>query len=67
MNFNQATRDRNTIDQADEVELKKSNRVNITTLLSRNKKRQSKEKAETYIFVGLASALVIISGILISL
>ena len=67
MNFDQVTSNKNTIDQINEVELEKSNRVNITALLSRKKKQQSKEKAETYIFVGLASALVIISGILISL
>ena len=67
MDFEQATSNKNTIDQINEVELGRSNRVNFTTLLSRNKKQQSKEKAETYIFVGLAGALVIISGILISL
>ena len=55
------------IDQINEGEVEKSTKVNITNLLSRNEKQHSKEKMETYIFVGLASALVIISGIIISL
>ena len=45
----------------------KSTRVNINTLISRYKKEKAKEKTETLIFVGLATVLVVISGIIISL
>ena len=44
-----------------------SKRVNINTLISRYKKEKAKEKTETYIFVGLACTLVIISGIIVTL
>jgi len=42
-------------------------RVNINTLIARYKKERAKERTETLIFVSLATVLVIISGIIISL
>ena len=45
----------------------KSKSVNMRNLLNRYKKERAKERTETVIFVGLACALVIISGLIISL
>ena len=58
----------NTIDNISAIRTKTtSKRVNINTLISRYKKEKAKEKTETYIFVGLACTLVIISGIIVTL
>ena len=58
----------NTIDNISVIRTKTtSKRVNINTLISRYKKEKAKEKTDTYIFVGLACTLVVISGILVSL
>ena len=42
-------------------------RININNLISRYKKEKAKEKKETIIFVGLACALILVSGIIVSL
>ena len=42
-------------------------RVNINDLIFKYKKEKAKEKIETFIFVGLACVLVVISGIIVSL
>ena len=44
-----------------------SSRVNMSSLIARFKKEKAKEKKETMLFVGLACALVVISGIIVSL
>ena len=68
MNDKQAKVSVNTIDHISVTRLKStSERVNINTLISRYKKEKAKEKTDTYIFVGLACTLVVISGILVSL
>jgi len=45
----------------------KSKTVNMRNLLNRYKKERAKEKTETAIFVSLAFALLVISGLIISL
>lgn len=45
----------------------KSKSVNMRNLLNRYKKERAKEKIETTIFVSLTLALLVISGIIISL
>ena len=58
----------NTIDHISVTRTKTTSKmVNINTLISRYKKEKAKEKTDTYIFVGLACTLVVISGILVSL
>lgn len=44
-----------------------SKRVNMRNLLNRYKKERAKERIETTIFVSLAVALLVISGLIISL
>ena len=51
----------------DTIQAKTSGKVNMKNLISRYKKQKAKEKTETFIFVGLACALVVVSGIIISL
>tara|TARA_B110000196_G_C20600120_1_gene410403 strand:- start:187 stop:396 length:210 start_codon:yes stop_codon:yes gene_type:complete len=46
---------------------KSSGKVNMKNLIQRYKREKAKERAETYIFVGLACALIVISGLIISL
>ena len=68
MNPKQARVSENTIDHISVTKTKATlKRVNINTLISRYKKEKAKEKTDTYIFVGLACTLVVISGILVSL
>ena len=68
MNFKKLRVSENTIDHISVTKSKStSGRVNINTLISRYKKEKAKEKTDTYIFVGLACVLVVISGILVSL
>ena len=68
MNSKQARVSENTIDHISVTRSKAtSSRVNINTLITRYKKEKAKEKTDTYIFVGLACTLVVISGILVSL
>ena len=68
MNFKKLRVGENTIDHISVTKSKStSGRVNINTLISRYKKEKAKEKIDTYIFVGLACTLVIVSGILVSL
>ena len=68
MNHKQAKVSENTIDHISVTRSEStSERVNINTLISRYKKEKAKEKTDTYIFVGLACTLVVISGILVSL
>ena len=71
MNFKQATDSDDSEDRVDHISPTKSKipseRVNINALITRYKKEKAKEKTETFIFVGLACGLVIISGILVSL
>ena len=69
MNFNPATDDsKESIDHINTFKKKTSSRrVNINALITRYKKEKAKEKTETFIFVCLACALVVISGILVSL
>ena len=68
MNLKQALGKENTVELITETKSKpESARVNINTLISRYKKEKAKEKTETYIFVGLACTLVIISGIIVTL
>ena len=45
----------------------KPSRVNMNSLVTRFKKEKAKERKETIIFVSLACALVIISGVIVSL
>lgn len=49
------------------VEPVSDKRININNLISRYKKEKAKEKKETIIFVGLACALILVSGIIVSL
>ena len=44
-----------------------SPKLNMDKLILRYRKEKAKEKTETLIFVGLACALVVISGIIVSL
>ena len=68
MNLKQTKVSENTIDHISATKSRAtSRRVNINTLITRYKKEKAKEKTETYIFVGLACTLVIISGIIVTL
>ena len=68
MNFNQSSESESTINRVGSVgSSKASPKLNIDKLISRYKKEKAKEKTETFIFVGLACALIVISGILVSL
>ena len=68
MNFNQPSESGSTINRVGSAESSKtSSKLNIDKLILRYKKEKAKEKTETFIFVGLACALVVISGILVSL
>ena len=68
MNLNYVPNSTDDVDQSKEIERKSAPRsVNMDKLISRYKKERAKEKTETFIFVGLACALVVISGILVSL
>ena len=46
---------------------KKPNKVDINHLLNRVRKEKKKEKIEGYIFLGLISSIILVSGIIISL
>ena len=56
-----------SMSQYNNVEPMPEKRVNINNLISRYKKEKAKEKTETFIFVGLACALILVSGIIVSL
>ena len=56
-----------TMGQHNNVKPLPEKRVNISNLISRYKKEKAKEKTETFIFVGLACALILVSGIIVSL
>ena len=65
MNLKQATTSENSVEQINISAEGSSQKVNINNLISRYKKEKAKEKTETFIFVGLACALIIVSGILL--
>ena len=69
MKSQQTSNNRNTgtMGQHNNVEPVQEKRVNINNLISRYKKEKAKEKTETFIFVGLACALILVSGIIVSL
>ena len=67
MNLKQATTSENSVEQISMSAEGSSQKVNINNLISRYKKEKAKEKTETFIFVGLACALIIVSGIIVSL
>ena len=68
MNFNQSSENGSTINKIGLSKLSKvSPNLNIDKLILRYRKEKAKEKTETLIFVGLACALVVISGIIVSL
>ena len=70
MKSQQATTRNNTMtagQRHNSVETTPEGRVNINNLISRYKKEKAKEKTETFIFVGLACALILVSGIIVSL
>ena len=69
MKSQQTANNRNTVTmgQHSKVEPFPEKRVNINNLISRYKKEKAKEKTETYIFVGLACALILVSGVIVSL
>jgi len=67
MNVKQATSNENSVDQIDMNLGTPPQKVNINNLISRHKKEKAREKTETFIFVGLACALIIVSGIIVSL
>ena len=56
-----------SMSQYNKVESMPEKRVNISHLISRYKKEKAKEKTETVIFVGLACALILVTGIIVSL
>ena len=69
MKSQQTANNRNTMTmgQYNNVKTLPEKRVNISNLISRYKKERAKEKTETFIFVGLAFALILVSGIIVSL
>ena len=69
MKSQQAANSRNTMTmgQYNNVKTLPGKRVNISNLISRYKKERAKEKTETFIFVGLACALILVAGIIVSL
>ena len=69
MKSQQTANSRNTvtIGQYNSVKPLPEKRVNINSLISRYKKEKAKEKTETFIFVGLACALILVAGIIVSL
>ena len=69
MKSQQTANSRNTVTmgQYNNVKPLPEKRVNINNLISRYKKEKAKEKTETFIFVGLACALILVSGIIVSL
>ena len=69
MKLQQEITDKNSIslNRDSNAEASSEKRININNLISRYKKEKSREKAETIIFVGLACALILVSGIIISL
>lgn len=69
MKSEQIANSRNTVTmgQHNNVEPLPEKRVNINNLISRYKKEKAREKTETFIFVGLACALILVSGIIVSL
>lgn len=46
---------------------KKNRRVNIKEIISRYKREKAKEKKETIVFFSLTTALLLVSGVIISL
>ena len=69
MKLQQEITDKNSIsmNRHSNAEASSEKRININNLISRYKKEKAKERAETIIFVGLACALILVSGIIISL
>ena len=69
MKSQQTTTNKSSIsmNQYSSAEVSSEKRVNINNLISRYKKEKAKERKETIIFVGLACALILVSGIIISL
>ena len=69
MKSQQTTTNKSSIsmNQYSSAEASSEKRVNINNLISRYKKEKAKERKETIIFVGLACALILVSGIIISL
>ena len=67
MNSDQARASENSVDKVITDRPKvSSKKVYINKLISRHNKERAKEKIETLVFVGLACALVIVSGIVVS-
>ena len=69
MKLQQEITDKNSIsmNHQSNAEASSEKRININNLISRYKKEKAREKTETIIFVGLACALILVSGIIISL
>ena len=69
MKLQQEITDKNSIsmNRQSNAEASSEKRININNLISRYKKEKAKEKTETFIFVGLACALILVSGIIVSL
>ena len=69
MKLQQEITDKNSIsmNRHSNAEASSEKRININNLISRYKKEKAREKTETIIFVGLACALILVSGIIISL
>ena len=65
MKLQQEITDKNSIsmNRQSNAEASSEKRININNLISRYKKEKAKEKKETIIFVGLACALILVSGI----
>ena len=68
MNSKQAIAIENPVDKVVDNRFENSSKkVYINKLISRHNKQKTKEKIETLIFVSLACALILVSGIIISL
>ena len=69
MKLQQEITDKNSIsmNRHSNAEASSEKRININNLISRYKKEKAKERTETIIFVSLACALILVSGIIISL
>jgi hypothetical protein len=67
---------KSNIETLDQLELRKLNKfeklnsknsVNINSLLNKLRTEQKKEKIESYVLLGMISALVLITGLVVSL
>ena len=62
---NQAIETQNDTDESKKIS--RTSKVDINVLLNKVRADQKKEKLENFIFVGLISAVIIVTGIIISL